>query len=550
MYQVKFDNNILYDPRDGVLTIREPDIHLAAGEPGSMSFTIDSDHPYIGSLTKLVGNIELLQDGDVIYRGRIISDEKDFYNSRRVETEGLLAALNDSVIPPFVFPDDFLGDSGYQAAAASGNVVAFFLGWFLSQHNAQVTNARKVYLGTVTVTDPNNYIARSSSEYMTTWDAIKGKLSDGSLGGYLMPRYESDGVYLDYLADFSLTNTQTVEFGANLLDILTESNATEIYTAILPIGAEGLTIESLPDGNITSDIIKSGKIIYSVSGRTQYGNITRPVKWDDVTLAENLRAKAAAELQGVGILLTNSITVKACDLHVDDDAIASFRVGRYVTMTSAPHGISHNFPLLVLKPDILDPGNTTITLGATVQSQTARNRAEQAKLSEQLEKQAIDMNKKVDEVVASTSQQITEAVQTAQGIIFTALENYVQTGNFEEYQQRVSSSLEILSQSIELNIQQVTSQISQVGNDLQQQITDITKFFRFTADGLIIGETGNEVLLRLDNDIIEFLRNNVAGLWLNDDGMHADSVITNRIQIGNAEITTENGRLTIRKAVN
>lgn len=550
MYQIKYDSSILYDPRDDELSLRDVDIHLAAGEPGSLSFTIDNDHPAAGQLAKLLGTLELSQEGNTLYRGRIIRDENDFYNSRRVETEGLLAALNDSIVEPFSFPDDFKQNTEYQAAAASGNVVTFLLGWLLDQHNAQVTADREIKLGVVTVADDNNYIVRESTDYITTWDAVRNKLADSTLGGYLLPRYEADGIYLDYLEDFTLTNTQPVEFGENLLDLVSEMDATEVYTAILPIGAEGLTIKDLTDGEISPGIVKEGKIIYSVEGRAQYGNITRTVKWDDVTLASNLQNKAVAELTGAGVLMTNSITVKACDLHCDDDQIASFQVGRYVTITSAPHDFSQSFALVELEPDIMDPGNTTITLGSKVQTQTDRNRAAQAAASQQLEKQTIDTGMIIDEVVATTSQQITEAVQTAQGLIFSALDNYVQTGDFTTYQETVSSTLEILSESINLNIQQVSSTLSQVGDDLQQQITDITKYFRFTADGLLIGETGNEVLLRLDNDVIQFLRSNIPGLWMDEDGLHADSVGTGRIQIGNAEITDEAGRLTLRKAVN
>ena len=42
----------------------------------------------------------------------------------------------------------------------------------------------------------------------------------------------------------------------------------------------------------------------------------------------------------------------------------------------------------------------------------------------------------------------------------------------------------------------------------------------------------------------------MPGLWMDEEGLHADSVGTDRIQIGSAEIVTENGRITLRKVVN
>ena len=62
-------------------------------------------------------------------------------------------------------------------------------------------------LGNITVTDNNDYVSYSSSEYTKTLDAIKNKLIN-THGGYLQVRYEKDGKYLDYLEDFKLRSLQ------------------------------------------------------------------------------------------------------------------------------------------------------------------------------------------------------------------------------------------------------------------------------------------------------------------------------------------------------
>lgn len=68
------------------------------------------------------------------------------------------------------------------ATPGPSNVVAFWLGKLLDAHNAQVTEGQQVKLGQVTVTDPNNYIARSSTDYATTWATITDKLTGSALG--------------------------------------------------------------------------------------------------------------------------------------------------------------------------------------------------------------------------------------------------------------------------------------------------------------------------------------------------------------------------------
>lgn len=399
MYQLKYKNYILYDPRlaDEKLIVRDPSVKLAVSKAGEMSFTVDAEHPYLSNLRRMSGLVELLDGTSPIYRGRITSDIKDFYGAHKIETEGIMAVLNDSIIPPFNFPEDFTEDASYKAAAASGNVVEFFFRWILSQHNAQVTAEQQIKPGVVTVSDPNNYIARSSEEYATAMTTISDKLFKSSLGGNLLIRYEDDGNYLDYYAALPLTNTQTVKFAENLLDLSSETDGADIYTAILPEGKDGLTIGNLPDGDLTDDLVKSGKTIYSKSGVATYGRITRHIKWGDVTVDTNLRAKAKAALADNGLSMPETITCKAVDLGWQE-GIQHFRVGRMTALVSTPHGYSASYPLMELAPDILDPGNTQITLGSTRRTFTGSQIDAVRKAEESTLQVRTDLNKKIEDI--------------------------------------------------------------------------------------------------------------------------------------------------------
>ena len=399
MYQLKYKNYILYDPRlaDEKLIVRDPSVKLAVSKAGEMSFTVDAEHPYLSNLRRMSGLVELLDGTFPIYRGRITSDIKDFYGSHKIETEGIMAVLNDSIIPPFNFPEDFTEDAAYKAAAASGNVVEFFFRWILSQHNAQVTAEQQIKPGVVTVSDPNNYITRSSEEYATAMTTISDKLFKSSLGGNLLIRYEDDGNYLDYYAALPLTNTQTVKFAENLLDLSSETDGADIYTAILPEGKDGLTIGNLPDGDLTDDLVKSGKTIYSKSGVATYGRITRHIKWGDVTVDTNLRAKAKAALADNGLSMPETITCRAVDLGWRE-GIQHFRVGRMTALVSTPHGYSASYPLMELAPDILDPGNTQITLGATRRTFTGSQIDAVRKAEESTWQVRTDLNKKIEDI--------------------------------------------------------------------------------------------------------------------------------------------------------
>ena len=709
MYQLKYKNYILYDPRlaDEKLIIRDPSVKLAVSKAGEMSFTVDAEHPYLSNLRRMSGLVELLDGTFPIYRGRITGDAKDFYGAHKIETEGIMAVLNDSIIPPFNFPGDFKDDTAYKAAAASGNVVEFFFRWILSQHNAQVTAEQQIKPGVVTVSDPNNYISRSSEEYATAMTTISDKLFKSSLGGNLLIRYENDGNYLDYYAALPLTNTQTVEFAENLLDLSSETDGADIYTAILPEGKDGLTIGNLPDGDLTDDFVKSGKIIYSKSGVATYGRITRHIKWDDVTVDTNLRTKAKAALADNGLSMPETITCKAVDLGWQE-GILHFRVGRMTALVSTPHGYSASYPLMELAPDILDPGNTQITLGATRRTFTGSQIDAVRKAEESAGQVRTDLNKKIedieltpgpagpagadgkdgtngtnglsvwityhdgtttpakptgdgtlngwhtdltdavvwlsqkvaasassgtwgtpvrivgadgkpgakgddgvsvtsteveyylstsetelsggtwqpaaptitdgtylwsrtkitysdgqtaytgayciskamtesakpqiDQLSQTTHQQITDLQQNVNSIILSALENYVQTGDFGSYKEEVSTKLSVLTDQLGIDITKVTERIDKVDGDLQSKYSEITKAFRFTDEGLFIGETGNEILLRLDNDVLQFVRNNTPELQITAEGVEAARIKVSTLIIGNViHAADENG---------
>ena len=538
MYQLKYKDYILYDPRlvENNLIIRDPSVKLAVGKAGSMDFVVNADHPYLSNLRRMSGLVELLDGASPIYRGRITRDTKDFYGAHKIETEGIMAALNDSLIPPFNFPEDFENDAEYIAASESGNVVDFFFRWILAQHNAKVSEEQQIKPGNVTVTDPNNYITRSSESYETAMATILDKLSESSIGGYLLIRYEADGNYLDYYAELPLTNVQKVEFSENLIDLSSETDGTKIYTAILPEGKDGLDLSILSDGDLTGDLVKSGLTIYSKSGVAAYGRITRYIKWDDVTVASNLQSKAKAALADNGLSMPETITCKAVDLGWQD-TVQHFRVGRMTILASTPHGYNAEYPLMELAPDILNPGNTQITMGATQRTYTGSQIDAARNVGNRIESTRKELTGRLDEsasqVILATQQQITDLQHNVNSIILSALENYVETGDFNSYKEEVSTKLSVLTDQLSIDITKVTERIDNVNGDLQTKYDSITKAFRFTSDGLIIGESGNEILLRLDNDVLQFVRDNTPELQITAEGVEATRVKVSILIIGN-----------------
>lgn len=576
MYQVKCDENILLDYRDPDLILENPQVNLEVNTIGSGSFTMYNTHPYYNRMKKLKSVFEVSDEIGVIFRGRMTNDSVDFDNVKDVEIEGIMGCFNDSIVRPYSFPDDFVEDADYITASESGNVVEFLLNWFIENHNSQVQDWQKFKLGEVTVSDSNNYVTRSNTKHSKTWDELKSKLFESSLGGYLCIRYEDDGHYIDYLSEFTLTNTQGIEFGSNLLDLKTDSDASNIFTAIIPIGAEietetettdeetgetittttksRVTIEGLADSEITSDIVKSGDTIYSKSAVEEFGWIYANVDettWDDVTTPENLQTKAVTTLQQTGVKYTDVVEYNAADLHCTDEEIRSFRIYRNVNVDSAPHNQKGVYPLTKLQIPLLKPQDTIITVGGKSLSLSDTNIKNNQGTEIRIQKTEKDIEENRANISSVGNQIITESssiVNTCEGIFLEALKSYTKTGDFETFKETVSSQLEVLNSSVNITLISKLEEIVNNNGDLQSQITEVQSYFDFTNEnGLLIGKVidgeDNPYQVQIKNDEINILNNGsvVQSFDAEGNALIPKLKVTSQFDLFGYVLTEENG---------
>lgn len=566
-YQVKCDGCVLLDVRDEELILYNPKVKVETNKVGSCSFTIYNNHPYYDKLRVLRSVFEVSDEFGVIFRGRMTENTRDFYNGKAVDLEGAMAFFNDSLIPPYSFPEDFKDDDDYIAASQDGNVVEFYLNWLIEQHNSQVDDFQRFKLGNVTVSDPNNYISRSSENDVKTWNELKTKLFNSSLGGHLCIRYEEDGNYIDYLSDFEYMNTQEITFGENLLDLLNKTDGSSTCTAIKPLGAEldneeydtpskKLTIESIPDGDITDDIVKKGSILYSKSAREMYGMIFADVDkttWDDVKIASNLLTKGVEWLSSTGVMLSGTIEIKAVDLHFSDEAIRSFRIYRKIRVTSEPHGISKMYNLTKLDIDLLQPQNTKITVGETRKTLTqdfTPSKGDPGKDGKPGKDAAIisstepsdktylwcdtsssppvlkKWNDDIEnwEVVNDNAEQITQIYKELASSISQASDSILiqvgeKTYTKEETDRLISdvnTSFEQTKDSFNFEFNSFKKNLDDLASSTDARFENTSKYIRFIDGEIWIGVEGNPIMLRQRNDRISFLENNVEVAYISN----------------------------------
>ena len=362
MYQIMCDDYILHDVVIDDLKVIGGRCCLEVNKTGSLTFQMAPTHPYYDKIKKHTSEIRLYQDDRVLFCGRVLNDEITFDNIKNIECEGELAYFLDSI----------QRGKEYHLDGGNKNVIESYLKDVVAIHNSQVDDSKKFSVGLVNITDPNNYLYKISN-YEDTLTTLTDKLLN-TYGGYLQVRHSNGVRYLDYVNELTNVCNQTIEFGKNIIDMTRYIKGEDVYTALIPLGAKNdnttatnnesyekrLTISSLADST-DGNIKKVNDYIYDSEAIKQWGWIWKVIKWDDVTVAENLLSKSKAELKN-SINATLSIEMTAIDLHLLNVDIDRINVGDRIRCVSIPHNLDSILIVKSIEIDIDNPANTKIKL--------------------------------------------------------------------------------------------------------------------------------------------------------------------------------------------
>lgn len=405
MYRVYCNNSPLYDLRDEDLVLISPIVKIGENTAGSFEFSILPKHPHYEEVNELTSVITAYDGDEEIFCGRVVEITKDLYNRKKVICEGELAYFNDSIQRP----------ARYQGLTVRG-----YLETLVNIHNQQVKNQgidKTFKVGAVTVQDKNDYIYKYTN-WESTLEVIKTDLLK-TYGGYLRIRKENGVRYLDYLADYPNTNTQVIEFGSNLLDFTHDMVASDIVTAVIPLGArlEDVTeVEGL-DAYLTIKDVNGGvDYVYSQEAVKSYGWIFKTVKWDDVHVADNLLKKGKEYLTDIQFAQI-TLTVSAVDLHMLHVDMERIKVLDEIRVTSSPNGLDRFFPVSEMTIYLDKPSNNKLTLGTSYSKNS---------LSTKTESNMTSIKNKIDSL-PNKSEILEEARENASQLIHSATNGHVVT---------------------------------------------------------------------------------------------------------------------------
>lgn len=405
MYRVYCNNSPLYDLRDEDLVLISPIVKIGENTAGSFEFSILPKHPHYEEVNELTSVITAYDGDEEIFCGRVVEITKDLYNRKKVICEGELAYFNDSIQRP----------ARYQGLTVRG-----YLETLVNIHNQQVKNQgidKTFKVGAVTVQDKNDYVYKYTN-WESTLEVIKTDLLK-TYGGYLRIRKENGVRYLDYLADYPNTNTQVIEFGSNLLDFTHDMVASDIVTAVIPLGArlEDVTEVEALDAYLTIKDVNGGvDYVYSQEAVKSYGWIFKTVKWDDVHVADNLLKKGKEYLTDIQFAQI-TLTVSAVDLHMLHVDMERIKVLDEIRVTSSPNGLDRFFPVSEMTIYLDKPSNNKLTLGTSYSKNS---------LSTKTESNMTSIKDKIDSL-PNKSEILEKARENASQLIHSATNGHVVT---------------------------------------------------------------------------------------------------------------------------
>ena len=316
MYQIQLLNSdgtvsSIYDQsRMNERSVSAPNCSLNVNEAGTLEFTLTKNHPLINTLEPLSSFINILDDGEEIFYGRVLKrSDPTLTGMVSFSCEGALTFLLDSEVPP-------------DGKNASGNQItrhltaeAFFR-WCITTHNSEVNDPRRQFtVGIVNANQRNKEDDYSITSYTQTKSVIESQILD-IYGGFIRVRpKDGGGHYIDWIQNYETLNPQPVQIGENVEEQTNETDGSNLFTVLRPVGKDGITLD-----NPTMDLYPSAQM-------TKYGRIIKTIEFKSATTKAELQTQANEYKQRIEKTLFVNSSIQLVDMHYLDGTQPKIRLG-------------------------------------------------------------------------------------------------------------------------------------------------------------------------------------------------------------------------------
>lgn len=286
--------------------------------------------------------ITVEEDGNVTFNGRVNKVAMNFQKLKTVNCVGEFDFLNDTIIRPF--------------EKTTGTVRAM-LDVLIISHNACADSDKQFVVGDVEALTTYEFV---NENYVTTMEFIQESIIN-EIGGQIYFDSDTNGNRRINYRYIPLVSEQLIMYGSNMLDFQKSVEQSDIFTVLVPVGKDGLTIK---------DINQGYDFVVNADAVEQYGKIWKVEQIDTDDVNELYRIGLAHVNAGVSII--PSMSIKAFDLKNMGTGIEAFAVGQFVNIYSEVHDLNVTMEVQKIKRNILNPTNSEITIGSTAKGMTSQ----------------------------------------------------------------------------------------------------------------------------------------------------------------------------------
>ena len=392
MYTIYAGNKLIYSPTlaSHDFVVVDPTQAIEVNKASTLTFLVPSANQRIALLELLTSSgaipeIKVYDDGQRLFKGRILTNVKDFMKSSLITCEGDLAYLRDVIVRP--------------SWTHTGTPAEYFQ-YLIGKYNSIVPAGKQFTIGTVTCASSESK-ERSTDQYIDVMSEITDKLLN-QYGGFIRTYCEVvSGVEvskIDWVTEPGAGN-QLIKYGRNLLDLKETQNIGPVYTRIIPLGAnqEGTRV-TIP-----------GLYITDSTAVAKYGLIEHVETFDDITSAVELEAAGEDALEK-GITPEDTLELTAVDMSLVGESNERLTVGKTYRIYSPGHGFTeasqtgrlNRAELKLARYDesrfIFGNAKATITQEA-VQTQRAMNQV--TKLALESSQEIQELKDKIEEIAGA-----------------------------------------------------------------------------------------------------------------------------------------------------
>ncbi|MGL4762461.1 MAG: phage tail protein [Sarcina sp.] len=364
-------------------------VQFSKNQASILTFELIPTSKYFNQLKRFVDQVNVvdLRNNDVIFTGRVIvssramSDSGEFTNL--IQCEGILNYLNDVHVDKWEFYP--LEIPTKAAKNAVGNFTTkMFITKVLEKYNSEIEASKRIFCGNIEV-EESVYI---KTNYETCLNSIQTNICD-KYQGYLVIR-ESDGnYYLDFLKNSPVIDVVDINVSENMKTISIGDTVKNVFSRIIPMGKNGLTIDTVNNGcNYIEDVNLVKK----------YGVIETVMQWNEVTIPAELIQNAKGILNKINFD-KQQIQLTALDLSYINNNIDALKLYRPIKVKNNNLNYYDTHEIVSINMDLYHPYLSTFDLSE--QSSDINN--DITSMSEQLTVSNMEIVALGDELITKVS---------------------------------------------------------------------------------------------------------------------------------------------------